>query len=132
MHEFIFDFSNSHVRDEQEWEDITTRYKNTADKLLKDSTAFHIVIESFLRLNCEVLEKQVCDTNAAFETRLCELRIAKHKLEQEHADVTLKIREMEDVLDKLKKAYVEKESSLALTETRIRVRNMRPNLELVK
>lgn len=125
---FIF----SHVRDEEEWEVLTTRYKVNADKLLKDTTSFRAKIESFLRLSCEMLEKQVCDTNAAFEKRLWELRRAKEKLQEEHADVTLKIREMEDVLDKLKKAYVEKESSLALTETRLRVRNQRPNLELVK
>lgn len=122
----------SHVRDEQEWDDLTTRYKMHANKLLKDTTSFRIQIESFLRLVCEELEKQICNTNAAFEKRLWEIRSAKGKLEEEHSEVCLKIREMEDVLDKLRKAYVEKESSLALTETRLNVRNQRPNLELVK
>ncbi|CAL8090684.1 unnamed protein product [Orchesella dallaii] len=127
--EVIRDYS--HVRDEREWETLTKRYKLNADQLLRSSTAFRIEVESFLRLLCEELEKQVCNTNAAFEKRLWEIRSAKSKLEQEHLDVTLNIREMEDALDKLKKAFVEKESSLALTETRMNIRNQRPNLELV-
>jgi len=39
---------------------------------------------------------------------------------------------MEAIIDRMKKSEVEKDSSIALTETRLRVRNQRPNSELVR
>jgi hypothetical protein len=125
----ITDASDSNERD---WLDYTTRNKLTAEKVINASIALRCNIDSLLRQVCEDLQKQICTTNAAYEKRLRELVEAKAKLEFQHAEITVKVREMDGALCKLSKAFEEKKAAAALSETRIKVRNRRPPTELIK
>lgn len=72
---------------EQDWLEFTTRNKLTAEKVINASIALRCNIDSLLRQICEDLQRQICNTNAAYHKRLRELVDAKAKLEVQHADV---------------------------------------------
>lgn len=106
--------------------------KLTAEKQINASFQLRTTVDSLLRQACEALSKQVCIVNAVFERRLKEVIEAKALLEQQHAELTKTYREMDDVICKLNHAFEEKKDLVALAETRLKLRQTRPNMELVK
>jgi len=117
---------------EKDWNAATEKNKLDAEKAVNASIQFRITIDSILRQICEDLRREVCFTNMTFERRLREVIAAKAKMEEHHAKLTTKIREVEGTICKLNKVFEEKQSAVSLAETRACIRGQRPNLERIR
>ncbi len=78
------------------------------------------------------IEKQIENTNRAFQRRIWEEVDAKTKLEDQVKDVTKLIDNMEENIKNVEKAILDKENYLKLAHTRLDVRTNRPHIELVR
>jgi len=126
------DFSEYRDADEHDWEEITTRNKLNAEKVINASLQLRVKVDSLLRQACEDIQQQLCLTNNSFETRLKELYRNKDQLQTQHSEIHAKTREMEGLICQLRRAFEEKKGSMALAETRLSLRGKRPTSELVK
>jgi len=117
---------------EKDWIAATEKNKLDAEKAVNASIQFRQTIDSILRQIAEDLRREICITNMTFERRLREVIIAKAKMEDHHSSITTKIREVEGTICKLNKAFEEKQSAVALAETRACIRGHRPNLERIR
>jgi len=125
----INDYSNA---TEMEWTAFTEKNKIEAEKTVNASLQLRINIDSVLRQICEDLRREICVTNMMFEKRLREVIEAKEKLQEQHSAISIRVRDMEGIVCKMTKAFEERQSAIALSETRLRIREKRPNLELIK
>ena len=78
------------------------------------------------------MDKQIENTNRAFQRRIWEEIDAKSKLETQVKDVTKLIDNMEENIKNVEKAILDKENYLKLAHTRLDVRTNRPHIELVR
>lgn len=78
------------------------------------------------------IDKQIENTNRAFQRRIWEEIDAKTKLEDQVKDVTKLIDNMEENVKNVEKAILDKENYLKLAHTRLDVRTNRPHIELVR
>ena len=70
-------------------------------------------------------------TDRAFSRRIEEVKRAKSLLEEQLAETTIKIGEMEESIESLEKALLAKQGPLATCQARMQQRKQRPNIELV-
>ncbi|XP_035715747.1 tektin-1 isoform X1 [Folsomia candida] len=117
---------------EQDWIDATEKSKLDAEKAVNASIQFRTTIDSILRQICEDLRREICLTNFTFERRLREVIQAKERMEFQHSAITVKVREIEGTICKLSKAFEERQSAVALAETRACIRGQRPNMEKIR
>jgi tektin-1 len=126
----IDDFSASVT--EKDWIEATEKSKLDAEKAVNASIQFRTTIDSILRQICEDLRREICITNSTFHRRLREVIAAKERMEVQHSAITVKVREMDGTICKLSKAFEEKQSAVALAETRACIRGQRPNMEKIR
>ena len=91
--------------------------KSTADGILAHVTSH--------------LRSQKDLTDRAFSRRIEEVKRAKSLLEEQLAETTIKIGEMEESIESLEKALLAKQGPLATCQARMQQRKQRPNIELV-
>lgn len=91
--------------------------KSTADGILAHVTSH--------------LRSQKDLTDRAFSRRIEEVKRAKSLLEEQLAETTIKIGEMEESIGSLEKALLAKQGPLATCQARMQQRKQRPNIELV-
>ena len=70
-------------------------------------------------------------TDRAFSRRIEEVKRAKSLLEEQLAETTIKIGEMEESIGSLERALLAKQGPLATCQARMQQRKQRPNIELV-
>lgn len=90
------------------------------------------IVDSNLQQVANDIDKQIENTNRAFQRRIWEEIDAKTKLEDQVKDVTKLIDNMEENVKNVEKAILDKENYLKLAHTRLDVRTNRPHIELVR
>lgn len=78
------------------------------------------------------IHKQIELTDRAIVRRIWEEKDAKAKLEDQVNDVTKLIDDLEENIKNVEKAILDKEAYLKLAHTRLDVRSLRQNIELVR
>ena len=90
------------------------------------------IVDSNLQQVANDIDKQIENTNRAFQRRIWEEIDAKTKLEDQVKDVTKLIDNMEENVKNVEKAILDTENYLKLAHTRLDVRTNRPHIELVR
>ncbi|NXP62163.1 TEKT1 protein, partial [Chloropsis cyanopogon] len=113
----------------EDWIDFSNINVKKADKQRNNSLALKALIDGILSQTVNDMRKQCEVVNAAFRNRVKEVKDAKHKLETLLAVVMDEIASQEKNIAALKKAIADKEGPVKVAQTRLDVRNRRPNVE---
>jgi hypothetical protein len=118
---------------------IETQWENYSDDNIKNAEATRLnsaklrnIVDANLQQVANDIDKQIENTNRAFQRRIWEEVDAKTKLEDQVRDVTKLIDNMEENIKNVEKAILDKENYLKLAHTRLDVRTNRPHIELVR
>jgi len=122
--------ANSSTPDQ--WEDFSNDNILDAEKQRQNSEALRSIVDGILQSTANDMQKQKETVDIALDKRIAETRAAKEKLEGHLSKVLEQIKEMEDNIDRLKKAIEEKQAPYALANTRLENRTQRPNVELCR
>ncbi|NWH34820.1 TEKT1 protein, partial [Chloropsis hardwickii] len=114
----------------EDWIDFSNINVKKADKQRNNSLALKALINGILSQTVNDMRKQCEMVNTAFRNRVKEVKDAKHKLETLLAMVMDEIASQEKNIAALKKAIADKEGPVKVAQTRLDVRNHRPNVEL--
>ncbi|NXU46687.1 TEKT1 protein, partial [Drymodes brunneopygia] len=114
----------------EDWIDFSNINVEKADKERNNSLALKALIDGILSQTANDLRKQCEMVNITFRNRVKEVKDAKHKLETLLAMVMDEIASQEKNIAALKKAIADKEGPVKVAQTRLEVRNHRPNVEL--
>ncbi|XP_039938441.1 tektin-1 isoform X1 [Hirundo rustica] len=114
----------------EDWINFSNINVEKADKQRNNSLALKALIGGILSQSANDMRKQCEMVNAAFRNRVKEVKDAKHKLETLLAMVMDEIVTQEKNIAALKKAIADKEGPVKVAQTRLEVRNHRPNVEL--
>lgn len=115
-----------------EWEDFSNVNILEAEKQRQNSVNLRSAIDGILQATANDMKKQKETVDIALERRIAETRDAKEKLEDHLSKVLKQITEVEDNIDHLQKAIIDKEAPLKLAHTRLDNRSERPNVELCR
>ncbi|NXQ41577.1 TEKT1 protein, partial [Catharus fuscescens] len=114
----------------EDWIDFSNINVEKADKQRNNSLALKVLIDGILSQTANDMRKQCEMVNTAFRNRVKEVKDAKHKLETLLAMVMDETASQEKNIAALKKAIADKEGPVKVAQTRLEVRNHRPNVEL--
>ncbi|NWZ85243.1 TEKT1 protein, partial [Poecile atricapillus] len=114
----------------EDWIDFSNINVEKADKQRNNSLALKALIDGILSQTVNDMHKQCEMVNTAFRNRIKEVKDAKHKLETLLAMVMDETASQEKNIAALKKAIADKEGPVKVAQTRLEVRNHRPNVEL--
>ncbi|NXS11174.1 TEKT1 protein, partial [Neodrepanis coruscans] len=114
----------------EDWIDFSNINVEKADKQRNNSLALRALIDNILLQTANDMRKQCEMVNIAFRNRVKEVKDAKHKLETLLAMVMDETASQEKNIASLKKAIADKEGPVKVAQTRLEVRNHRPNVEL--
>jgi tektin-1 len=117
---------------ETQWENYSDENIKNAEATRLNSVKLRNITDSTLQQVANDMDKQIDNTNRAFQRRIWEEVDAKSKLETQVKDVTKLIDNMEENVKNLEKAILDKENYLKLAHTRLDVRTNRPHVELVR
>ncbi|KAM6110800.1 tektin-1 [Pterocles gutturalis] len=115
----------------EDWMDFSNINVEKADKQRNNSLALRALIDGILSQTANDMRKQREVVNVAFRNRVKEVKDAKHKLETLLAMVMDETASQEKNIAALKKAIADKEGPVKVAQTRLEVRNRRPNVELL-
>lgn len=115
-----------------DWETFSNENILKAERDRKNAVDLRAVIDSILDTTANDMQKQVDDTNVAFDKRIRETQDAKSKLESHLGKVLGEMQEMEKNIQKLQKAIEDKMGPMKLSQTRLDARTGRPNVELCR
>ncbi|NXX29209.1 TEKT1 protein, partial [Nicator chloris] len=114
----------------EDWIDFSSINVEKADKQRNNSLALKALIDGILSQTANDMRKQCEMVNTAFRNRVKEVKDAKDKLETLLAMVMDETASQEKNIAALKKAIADKEGPVKVAQTRLEVRNHRPNVEL--
>jgi DNA repair ATPase RecN len=117
---------------ETQWENYSDDNIKNAEATRLNSAKLRNIVDANLQQVANDIDKQIENTNRAFQRRIWEEVDAKTKLEDQVKDVTKLIDNMEENIKNVEKAILDKENYLKLTHTRLDVRTNRPHIELVR
>ena len=117
---------------ETQWENYSDDNIKNAEATRLNSVKLRNIVDSNLQQVANDIDKQIENTNRAFQRRIWEEIDAKTKLEDQVKDVTKLIDNMEENIKNVEKAILDKENYLKLAHTRLDVRTNRPHIELVR
>lgn len=117
---------------ETQWENYSDDNIKNAEATRLNSVKLRNIVDSNLQQVANDIDKQIENTNRAFQRRIWEEIDAKSKLENQVKDVTKLIDNMEENVKNLEKGILDKENYLKLAHTRLDVRTNRPHVELVR
>jgi len=114
------------------WQDFSNKNIEKAEREKNASINLRSMIDAILIQTADDMQRQVNDTDLAFEKRIAETKDTKGKLEDHLSKVQGEILEMEKNIDKLQKAVDDKTGPMQLAQTRLTERTSRPNVELCR
>lgn len=117
---------------ETQWEGYSDDNIKNAEATRLNSVKLRNIVDSNLQQVANDMEKQIVNTNRAFQRRIWEEIDAKSKLETQVKEVTTLIDAMEENVKNVEKAILDKEAYLKLAHTRLDARTNRPHIELVR
>ncbi len=114
-----------------DWQEHSEKNLDTANIQIKSAINLKSTVDGIMAHVTSHLRSQKDLTDRAFSRRIMEVKQAKNLLEQQLAETTIKIGEMEESVEALERAVLAKQGPLATCQTRIQQRKQRPNVELV-
>ncbi|XP_077995491.1 tektin-1-like [Glandiceps talaboti] len=114
------------------WQEFSNKNIEKAEREKNASINLRSMIDAILIQTADDMQRQVNDTDLAFEKRISETKDTKGKLEDHLSKVQGEILEMEQNIDKLQKAVDDKAGPMQLAQTRLTERTNRPNVELCR
>jgi hypothetical protein len=127
-----FNYEKKSSFTETQWENYSDDNIKNAEATRLNSVKLRNIVDSNLQQVANDIDKQIENTNRAFQRRIWEEVDAKTKLEDQVKDVTKLIDNMEENIKNVEKAILDKENYLKLAHTRLDVRTNRPHIELVR
>ncbi|CAG5116844.1 unnamed protein product [Candidula unifasciata] len=116
----------------EQWQDFSNDNINYGERERVNSVALRSSIDGLLQQTGNDMRKQVDDTNVALAHRIWECKDAKGKLEDNLNRVIAQIKEQEENIATLEMSIQAKEAAMKVAQTRLEVRQHRPNLELCR
>ncbi|XP_070573315.1 tektin-1-like [Ptychodera flava] len=114
------------------WQEFSNKNIEKAEREKNASINLRSMIDAIIIQTADDMQRQVDDTNLAFDKRIAETKDTKAKLEDHLSKVQGEILEMEKNIDKLQKGIDHKEGPMKLAQTRLTERTYRPNVELCR
>ncbi|XP_074642024.1 tektin-1-like [Tubulanus polymorphus] len=115
-----------------DWEDFSNENIENAAREENASIQLRSLIDGILQQTANDMTKQCDAVNLAFNKRIDETRDTKGKLEEHLARVSAQINKMVENIALLEKSIKEKEDPMKLSQTRLGLRQERPNVELCR
>ncbi|KAM4795393.1 tektin-1 [Rhinophrynus dorsalis] len=112
-----------------EWEDFSNTNIVKAEKQRNNAKALRSLTDSILSETANDMRKQCDSVNFSLKNRVQETKEAKNKLELHLAKVMDEISAQEKNIESLKKAIMDKEGPIKVSQTRLETRTLRPNVE---
>ncbi|XP_069471128.1 tektin-1 [Ambystoma mexicanum] len=115
-----------------EWEDFSNENIVRAEKQRNNAISLRTLTDSILSATANDMRKQCETVNIALMNRVMETKDAKGKLEAHLAKVMDEVTCQEKNIEALKKAIVDKEGPVKVSQTRLATRICRPHVELCR
>ncbi|XP_064651656.1 tektin-1-like [Lineus longissimus] len=115
-----------------DWEDFSDENILNAEREKCNSINLRSLIDGILQSTANDMKKQCEVVNTAFNCRIDETRDTKGKLQDHLAKVFADIKNMEENIAVLEKNIADKEAPMKLAQTRLDIRQGRPNVELCR
>ncbi|XP_002734203.1 tektin-1-like [Saccoglossus kowalevskii] len=115
-----------------DWQEFSNKNIEKAEREKNASISLRSMIDAILEQTADDMQRQVDETDLAFDKRITETKATKEKLEDHLSKVQGEILEMEKNIDKLQNAIDDKEGPMKLSQTRLKERTNRPNVELCR
>lgn len=116
----------------EQWVAFTKENITMARNDMADSTSLSVTIDNLLKEAAQELRHQADVVELAYARRIHELDDTFFRLKQ-HLDLVIQnIVEAEKTINDLRRAILEKEAPLKKAQTRLHMRNQRPNVELCR
>jgi len=116
----------------RDWREFSNSNIEKSERERINSTNLRGIIDSCLKTTCDDLKFQQKAVNISFEDRITECKRAKEKLEDHLAKILKEIGEEEKEICELKKAINDKTAPMMVSQTRLKERSYRPNVELCR
>jgi tektin-1 len=114
-----------------DWQEYSEHNLGVANGQINSAINLKSTSDGILAHITSHLRSQKDLTDRAFGRRITEVKQAKNLLEEQLAETTIKIGQMEESVESLNKALLSKQGPLATCQLRIQQRKQRPNIELV-